>query len=239
MCKVKGECLWNKDEGRRSSVSLVIVITSFFYIFSPLYSLEVLHGLSWNANCLSMSSIKGGARTRCDRPLCLKGNYPKPCDTELSSGYKARPVRAPWNVKFCFIFILQLLSLHFAMHWWHKLICLLSLDLSCLHWVVSLAQQQTAPMSGFLILAAQGAQACISGSLALSLPLGDLREILCWLPASESSPLSREEIQCTHSWIAATEIQHIPWGLWFKTGFSYSFNNSTDCQKSLFFQSYI
>lgn len=134
MWKVKGECSWNKDEGRRSSVSLVIVITFFFLFFPPLCSLKMLHGLSWNANCLSMSSIKGGARTCCDRPLCLKGNYPKPCDTELSSGYKARTLRAPWNMRFCFTFILQLLSLHFAMHWWHKLICLLSLDLNCLHW---------------------------------------------------------------------------------------------------------
>lgn len=40
MWKVKGECSWNKDEGRRSSVSLVIVITFFFLFFSPFVQLE-------------------------------------------------------------------------------------------------------------------------------------------------------------------------------------------------------
>lgn len=136
MWKVKGECSQNKDEGRRSFVSLVIVITFWFsFFFAHLYSLKVLHGLSWNASCLPMSSVKGRARTRCDRHLCPKGNHPKLCNTELSIGYKARCLRPMWNVRFCFIFILQLLYLHFDVCWWHKLICLLSLDrVNCLYW---------------------------------------------------------------------------------------------------------
>lgn len=42
-----------------------------------------------------------------------------------------------------------------------------------------LAQQQTASMSVLLIAAVKGTQAQNSGSMALSLPLGDPREILC------------------------------------------------------------